>query len=332
MGEVQARNEVCENPRRLLLASAVMHPFCGDSFLGRSRIVCRLVGKLRSDASTLVPRAVGHMGIMLLAAMLTTMGACSPGAEREKQPAGREARQTTAHQGTTPSGKRAEDPPAPEGETTTTDSRIRWDYVALGDSLATGVGARRGYVPRYADHLQRVTGTRLKVNNLGLSGQTSTQLLHSIRNDPEMRKALGGAEIITLNIGLNDLGQARSFYESGTCGGPQNEACLREVVDRIEWNWDAIINEISSLRSTENTIIRTVGLGYTSRTEVVFRPYLDRIARQIASSAADAGIPYVEVRLADEGKSEDGLHPNDKGYRVIAERLGSLGYEPLRPR
>jgi lysophospholipase L1-like esterase len=26
------------------------------------------------------------------------------------------------------------------------------------------------------------------------------------------------------------------------------------------------------------------------------------------------------------------LHPNDKGYRLIADRLGSLGYEPLYPR
>jgi lysophospholipase L1-like esterase len=91
------------------------------------------------------------MGLMLLAALLTTMVACSPGPDRD-------ARQTTAHQGTTPSGKRTENAPASEGETTTTDSRIRWDYVALGDSLAAGVGARRGYVPRYAEHLQRETG------------------------------------------------------------------------------------------------------------------------------------------------------------------------------
>jgi lysophospholipase L1-like esterase len=315
----------------LRLASSHTHSIRRDAFLERSMIECRLLGKLRGDASTLVPRAVGQMGFMLLAALLTMMVACSPGPERETQHTGRDARQMTAHQGTTPSGKRAEDAPAPEGETKTTDSRIRWEYVALGDSLAAGVGARLGYVPRYSEHVQRETGTRLRVNNLGLSGQTSTQLLSSIRNDPEMRKALGAAEIVTLNIGLDDLGQARSFYKSGTCGGAQNEACLREIVDRIERNWDAIINEISSLRSTENTIIRTVGLGYTPRTEGVFRPYLDRITRHIASSAADASIPYVEVRLADEGMSEDGVHPNDKGYRLIAERLGSLGYEPLHP-
>ena len=30
--------------------------------------------------------------------------------------------------------------------------------------------------------------------------------------------------------------------------------------------------------------------------------------------------------------SEDKLHPNDKGYRLIAGRLADLGYEPLYPR
>ena len=189
--------------------------------------MCRLVRKSRLDASTLVPRGAGLTGLMLLAALVTTLLACSPGAEREEQHAGRDASQTTAHQGNTPTGKRVEDAPARESETTTTDSLIRWEYVALGDSLAAGVGARRGYVPRYAEHLQSDTGARLRVINLGLSGQTTTQLLHSLRNDPELRKALGRAEIVTINIGLNDLGQARNSYQSGTCGGTQNEACLR---------------------------------------------------------------------------------------------------------
>ena len=86
------------------------------------------------------------------------------------------------------------------------------------------------------------------------------------------------------------------------------------------------------MRSTENTIIHTVGLGYTPRTEEVFGPYQGRVTRDIASAADTGDIPYVEVRLGDKGISKDGLHPNDKGYRVIADRLRSLGYEPLHPR
>ena len=48
-------------------------------------------------------------------------------------------------------------------------------------------------------------------------------------------------------------------------------------------------------------------------------PYLGRETRHIA------------WRRGDEGMSEDGLHPNDKGYWVIADRLGNLSYEPLIP-
>ena len=56
---------------------------------------------------------------------------------------------------------------------------------------------------------------------------------------------------------------------------------------------------------------------------------MDQVTHDIASAAAEGGIPYVEVRLGDEGMSVDGLHPNDRGYRVIAARLRGLGYEPL---
>ena len=269
---------------------------------------------------------------MLVVALLTTLAACSPGAERETPQRGGDARQTTAQQGSVTSGQRAEATHASEGRTTTTDSRVRWDYVALGDSLAVGLGARRGYVARYAEHLQSDTGARLRVINLGRSGQTSSQLLYSLRNVPAVRKALGSAEVVTLNIGLNDLGQARTSYESGTCGGPENEACLREAVERVERNWHAIIEEIASLRSTEETIIRTVGLGYTPRARGILRPYVDEVTHDIASATAAGGIPYVEVRLGQQGMSVDGLHPNDRGYRVIAGRLRKLGYEPLYPR
>src|SRR5215211_3640969 len=269
---------------------------------------------------------------MLLVALLATLVACSPGAERERPHKGEDARQTTAHQGTRTSGQHAESASASEEEATMTVSLLRWDYVALGDSLAVGVGARRGYVARYAEHLHSDTGAHLRVINLGHSGQTSSQLLHSLRNDPAVRKALGRAEVVTLNIGLNDLGQANNSYESGTCGPPQNEACLREAVERVARNWHAIIEEISSLRSTDETIIRTVGLGYTPRARGILRPYVDDVTHDIASAAAEGGIPYVEVRLGQEGMSVDGLHPNDKGYRVIADRLRKLGYEPLYPR
>src|SRR5215210_2550760 len=267
--------------------------------------------------------------LLLMVALSTTMAACSPGKEKGTQHTDRGAEQVTTPQRTTTSGEGAETTSALRSETSPSDSNPRWDYVALGDSLAVGVGARRGYVTRYAEQLRSDTDVRVRTINLGVSGQTSTQLLYSLRHDRAMRKDLRGAEVVTLNIGLNDLGQASGSYEAGICGGPQNKACLREAVNKVANNWDAIVEEILNLRSTEKTVIRTAGFGYTPRAGKPFEPYVSEATRHIASTTAENDIPSLEITLGDAGMSKDGLHPNDRGYRVIADRLADLGYEPL---
>lgn len=233
-----------------------------------------------------------------------------------------------------------------EETTTTTGAAVVWHYVALGDSLAAGTGAHyEGYVDRYAAYLANDTGAQVSVNNLGRNGQTSSELLHALRNDPSWRRAVGEADVLTVNIGLNDLGRAAATYENGTCGGADNQDCLREVVETVEGNWNAIIAELLSLRSTNDTIIRTVGLGYTPYLETeesadgdssggldnlrVFQPYINEVNRYIATTASDNDIPYAEMRLDRGYISQDGVHPNDEGYEVIAGRLRDLGYGHL---
>ncbi len=207
-----------------------------------------------------------------------------------------------------------------------------WDYVALGDSLAAGVGAERGYVDRYAAHLRNDTGARVRVSNLGVSGQTSPELLAALREDESVRRAIEGAEVVTFNIGLNDLGRAGAAYEEGTCGGEDGEECLREAVDALKDNWDAIATELLELRSTRNTIIRTPGLGYSPRAGEGLEHYVSEVNRHIASTARSKAVPYVEIPAGEVGMSPDGVHPNDAGYASIADRLRGLGFGPLHPR
>ena len=202
------------------------------------------------------------------------------------------------------------------------------DYVALGDSLAVGVGSERGYVERYAGHLRDDTGSSLRVANFGVSGQTAPELLGVLRNDPEIRAALRRAEVVTFNTGINDLGEAGRSYENGTCGGPDGQECLREAVGSIERDWDSVTAEIVRLRSPDDAIIRTTGLGYTPNVGGVFKPYLAEVNRHIAASADRNGIPRVQVRLGGEGLSADGVHPNGEGYEEISAALRTLGYEP----
>ncbi len=224
--------------------------------------------------------------------------------------------------------QRDEKPPrAPADQET-----VSWDYVALGDSLAVGVGAERGYVHRYAAHIRNDTGARVRVSNLGVSGQTSSELLDALREDKSMRRAIEGAEVVTFNIGLNDLGHAGAAYERGSCGGEDGEDCLREPVGALKRNWDAIATELLDLRSTGNTIIRTPGLGYTPRAGDDLEHYVSEVNRHIASTARSKGVPYVEVPVGEVGMSPDGVHPNGAGYASIAGRLRGLGFGPLHPR
>lgn len=233
-------------------------------------------------------------------------------------------------------------------ETTTTGTPVVWSYVALGDSLAAGTGASyEGYVDRYAAYLESDTGVRVNVNNLGQNGLTSPELLFALRSDPSWRQAIGAADVLTINIGINDLGRAVQAYENRTCGGTDNQDCLRTAVQTVKGNWNAITAELLSLRSTSDTIIRAAGLGYTPYLDTgeapdsrsgdgglddlrVFKTYLDEVNGYIATVASANDIPLTEVHLDKGYISQDGVHPNDEGYEVIAERLRELGYSPLK--
>src|SRR5687767_16021480 len=66
-----------------------------------------------------------------------------------------------------------------------------WEYVALGDSLATGYGAFiKGYVPRYEAYVETDTGVAVTRTNLGQNKWTSSQLLLALRSDPTFRRAI----------------------------------------------------------------------------------------------------------------------------------------------
>src|SRR5215210_84141 len=72
---------------------------------------------------------------------------------------------------------------------TTLAAPASWNSVALGDSLATGFGAFKSYVPRYEAYIETDTGVAVTRTNLGQSKWTSSQLLSALRNDPTFRHA-----------------------------------------------------------------------------------------------------------------------------------------------
>jgi lysophospholipase L1-like esterase len=237
--------------------------------------------------------------------------------------------------------------------TVTTDNL---DYVAFGDSLATGYGATQGYVYRYAALLGVDTGAEVKVNELGVDGLTSGQLRAAFEEEQDAKDAIEQSEVITINIGANDLMQARLRYKAGYCGGADNQDCLRQAVADFQANWDAILTTVTGLRSPDTAIIRvadfynpfvhldgsTISWPDSNADDFsVFEEYLEQVNSYIAETSDAHGISHARVHEAFNGPNgtedpnnkgymhPDEIHPNDDGHAVIAQELRRLGYEPL---
>ena len=231
----------------------------------------------------------------------------------------------------------------------------RWDYVALGDSVPSGAGdvAGRSFVPIYAQFIEQDTGASVRVHNLAADGGTAQDLLGQLRGNPKVRRALKGAEILTISIGGNDLEAHLGDYASHRCGGPDNQMCFRAAVTAFKPTWAAILAEVLRLRESKSIIRVTndynpfpgnaraaanLGKGITD----VFTHYLRQLNQQRCSSAEHVGILCADVAKAFNGAETNGSafakgligtdafsHPSAKGHRLIAQILRRLGYRPL---
>jgi lysophospholipase L1-like esterase len=226
-------------------------------------------------------------------------------------------------------------------------------YVALGDSLAVGVGATagNGYVARYKAALESDTGATVNLDNRGVSGSSSSQLFSAVQSDANLRTALQNAQVITFDIGGIDLLAARATYKQNTtsCGGADNQNCLRTAVANFKTNWNGIIAALHSLNAAANT--RTIDI-YNPFVNVdksadtfpndgglndfeVFKIYLDQTNDHIRTTAQANGIALGSVYCSFNGVNGDidpgsfgliagdGFHPNDTGHALIAARIRS---------
>lgn len=242
------------------------------------------------------------------------------------------------------------------------------DYVALGDSITAGhdllPGSREGFVPRYRAFIETDTDTTVNLVNLGVDGQSSSGLLQALRESARFRYYVREADVLTLNIGTNDLLLAHSMYVRGKpriCGGFDGQKCLRSATARFKANYGAILREIKTLRGGRPTVIRAATLynpfvGRDKKRDShgadgakndfeVFDAYYGTFNDHIAATATLHDVPYVDVHRAFNGPDgdqdpietghvltyPDGVHPSDPGHAAIADLIRDLGYAPLNP-
>lgn len=233
-------------------------------------------------------------------------------------------------------------------------------YLALGDSVAAGVGAAApstsGYVPVLTELLgdrlgcdgARPPGCPVRLRNLSVAGATTTTLLRD-----QLPRALalleGDADVrlVTLTIGGNDVflpvvRSCAASVEDPACG-----QAVRDALRRVEAGVDEILGALTSAVGPGTTVAL---MAYYDPLPACRLAELQPLAEQVLegtgpepglndvlrAQAADHGATVVETadRLTPPGDFVGGLdclHPSTSGHARIAEAFAdTVGQQVAR--
>jgi lysophospholipase L1-like esterase len=153
--------------------------------------------------------------------------------------------------------------------------------VALGDSDATGAGDPDGggWVQRYADLVEKESGSSVEVLNRAEEGLTSGQLLDRVQHDDALREELSGADLVVLGAGGADLNAGDDAWAAGTCTG---NACYEPALTAYATSIDQVMAEVAALRDGRPTVLRAITLpNVLPGAESVVPPFLQSAATTV---------------------------------------------------
>jgi lysophospholipase L1-like esterase len=207
------------------------------------------------------------------------------------------------------------------------DNKI--EIVALGDSLTKGTGDRTGvgYVGYMKEKLAEVTGKPVFVlNNLGVNGYRTEQLLADLNDKPSVAETLKKADIIVFTIGGNDLFKYVREELDITAANLDPEELFKSIPEPAE-RLQQILKRINEINPTATIVY--MGL---------FNPFLDLDETRATSLAIarwnDTAFEFIHtypnmilVPTADLFQTNlmnylytDHFHPNQEGYQRMADR------------
>jgi lysophospholipase L1-like esterase len=227
-------------------------------------------------------------------------------------------------------------------------------YLALGDSLAAGVGASdpavTGYVPQFYQLLRQELACQpagqpscgsLALRNLGVGGATSTTLLATqlpeavaelqARNgDPN---PYNDVRVVTIDVGGNDVFGVVSSCAAGPT--PECGALIQARLQTFAVNFTQILAQLRAAAGPDTVIIAMTYYNPLPSCRLAsLAPLADAVLEGglgvavglndlIRSIAAAHGVlvaeTYGQLGPGELVGGSDCLHPNDAGYQVITE-------------
>jgi lysophospholipase L1-like esterase len=205
------------------------------------------------------------------------------------------------------------------------------DYVALGDSLAAGqnpYGTEHGYsYPNSIKNMLASSGNPGSYQNFGVSGYTTTNILDQL-NNPKIQKFLTNAEIVTLDVGANDILVLPAVQAYLAAPSDENLAAATDAVIAefyyIGNNIGTIIGTIKGINPTAKIYVMGYYDAFPSNPELI--GLIQGLNGAILSAAAATGVAYVNtwgtVTPADLPNALD-IHPTHEGYKAISAEFCS---------
>lgn len=196
-------------------------------------------------------------------------------------------------------------------------------YSPMGDSLTLGQGASeegKRYTSLLSQMIERELGYDVQLNDgvvaagRGLKDAGIPNLQKIIDEEPDF---------VTIEFGTNDL----DSNKQNTFSTPEEfEERLQEVIDALnsELTESPKIILVTTWRSGEKSLTYDKvieGVGEKNNIPVV---NIQSVWRNRSDTFVAEG--YVDYL----GVTGDGLHPNDKGYQLIAEKIFEKAYETLK--
>lgn len=197
--------------------------------------------------------------------------------------------------------------------------------VALGDSLTRGAGDAAGgggYPERVAAALRKA-GLVVSVENLGVDGAETGDLLRKV-SDPDAQRRIAGAQLILMSISGNDLSHSLPSMTANAAAESDPTAPALRIASL---NLQRILSAVRAANGSSP--IRILGL---------YDPFPEGFDRKMARSTllkwnvaleeASMGVENaLVVPTADvfDGRpdrlSPDRFHPGAEGYTEIAARV-----------
>lgn len=200
--------------------------------------------------------------------------------------------------------------------------------VSLGDSLAKGTGDEEGegLTGRLDTELQQRGIHSVQTVNLGVNGARTADVLARLR-DPQVRKAVAGADAIVLSIGANDLAEtARS--------GDVSLRALLDAADVILDNIATIVDTIHDLNPHGRILILGAYNPVPNRPEGrLVAQYLDiwdtAMARRFRDDALVEVVKMSDVVVPARLSRLDHFHPGGEAYEEAARRIAGMLLQPV---